>query len=129
MRAVLSILLGAGSLMVAAAIEAHHSFAAEFDLNRPVAVTGNVTKVEWTSPHAWIFIEVKNDQGGIDAWAIELVGANNLMRRGLTRDTFKVGDAVTIEGFGARDGTNTANASAVIMASTGARLYASSGAD
>jgi DNA/RNA endonuclease YhcR with UshA esterase domain len=115
--------------MAAEAVAAHHSFAAEFDLNRPVTLTGNVTKIEWTNPHAWIFIEVKDDEGSIEAWAIEVVGANNLMRRGWTRDTLKFGDVITVEGFGARDGSNTGNASAVIMASTGTRLYASSAAD
>ena len=129
MRAAFSFFLGAVALIAAEAVAAHHSFAAEFDLNRPVTLTGNVTKIEWTNPHAWIFIEVKDDEGSIEAWAIEVVGANNLMRRGWTRDTLKFGDVITVEGFGARDGSNTGNASAVIMASTGARLYASSGAD
>lgn len=121
--------VGAVFLSAVAAAAAHHSFAAEFDLNRPLNLTGSITKIEWTNPHAWMFMDAKNYKGGSDAWAIELIGANGLLRRGWTRDSVKVGDVVNVEGFGARDGSNTGNASVIIMAGTGERLYASSRAD
>jgi len=124
MKAVFSVLAGAVCCAAVTAASAHHSFAAEFDVARPLKLTGNVSKIEWTNPHAWIFIDVKADDGSGDAWAIELIGANGLLRRGWTHDLVKVGDTVTVEGFGARDGSNTGNASTVVMTSTGKRLYA-----
>jgi DNA/RNA endonuclease YhcR with UshA esterase domain len=105
---------------------AHHSFSAEFDVNRPITLTGTVTRVEWTNPHAWLFVETKDAEGNVQSWAIELLGINALMRRGVTRDSIKPGDVITVEGFGARDGTNTGNASAVTMTDTGEQLWASS---
>jgi hypothetical protein len=100
----------------------HHSFAAEFDLNRPVELTGTVTEVQWTNPHAWIHIDVEDD-GTVQSWAIELLGINNLARRGWTRNTVKAGDVISVEGFGARDGSNTGNATVVALASTGERIW------
>jgi len=126
MRAVFSVSIGAAWLLAAVPAAPHHSFAAEFDINRPVKLTGAVTRIEWTNPHAWIFIDTENDDGNVQSWAIELIGINSLLRRGWTRDKVKAGDIVNVEGFGARDGTNTGNASAVTMANTGERLWASS---
>lgn len=126
MRAVFSVSIGAAWLLAAVPAAPHHSFAAEFDINRPVKLTGAVTRIEWTNPHAWIFIDTENDDGNVQSWAIELIGINSLLRRGWTRDKVKAGDIVSIEGFGARDGTNTGNASAVTMTNTGERLWASS---
>jgi hypothetical protein len=103
----------------------HHAFAAEFDVNRPVEVTGAVTRVEWTNPHAWLFIDAQDDKGDVQQWSIELVGINDLLRLGWGRDKVKAGDVVAVEGFGARNGTNTANARSVSLAETGELLWAS----
>ena len=125
MRAVFSIFVGAAWLLVAEPALPHHSFSAEFDVNRPVKLTGAVTKIEWTNPHAWLFIDTEDDDGNVQSWAIELLGLNTLFRRGWTRDKVKSGDIVNVEGFGSRDGTNTANASTVILENTGERLWES----
>ena len=107
----------------------HHSFSAEFDVGRPVEFTGTVTRVEWTNPHAWLFLATADDDGNTQNWAVELLGINTLMRRGLNRSSINPGDRLIIEGFGARDGTNTANASVVIAADTGEELWASASGD
>ena len=126
MRAMFSVFVGAIWLLVAVPAVPHHSFTAEFDVNRPVNLTGTVTKIEWTNPHAWLFIDTEDDDGNVQSWAIELLGLNALVRRGWTRDKVQSGDIVNVEGFGSRDGTNTGNASTVTLASTGERLWESS---
>ncbi len=126
MRAVFSVFVGVAWLLAALPAAPHHSFAAEFDVNRPIEITGTVTTVEWTNPHAWLFIDTEDGDGSVQSWAIELLGINTLLRRGWTRDRVKAGDVINIKGFGARDGTNTGNASTVTMANTGERLWESS---
>ena len=112
-----------GSVMLAIAIamavpvRAHHSFAAEFDITKPVTFTGKVTKLEWTNPHAYVYVDVQDPQtGAVTNWAIEMGSPNFLIRLGWTRDAMKVGDVVTIEGHLARDGSRLANAKTVVMA-------------
>ena len=125
MKSLLLGIAGAASLLAAVPAESHHSFAAEFDVNRPVKLTGTVTKLEWTNPHAWVFVDAKDDKGSVQSWAIELVGINDLLRRGWGRDRVKQGDVINVDGFGAKNGTNTANAASVTLASTGELLWAS----
>ena len=108
-----------------ASMSAHHSFAAEFDINRPVKLTGAVTKLEWTNPHAWIFVDAKDEKGSVQNWAVELVGINDLLRRGWGRDRVHTGDIIHVDGYCAKNGTNTANAASVSLAATGELLWAS----
>jgi len=116
MKIVLSAVVGFASLVAAAGVAAHHSFAAEFDINRPVTLKGTVTKIEWTNPHAWVFIDAKDDKGATANWAVELVGINDLLRLGWGRDRVKTGDVIDVDGYGAKNGTNTLNAAKVSLA-------------
>jgi hypothetical protein len=116
---------GAACLVAAIPAESQHSFAAEFDINKPVTLTGAVTKLEWTNPHAWVFIDAKDDKGNVQNWGVELVGINDLMRRGWARGRVNTGDVINVEGYGSRDGMHLANATSVKLASTGELLWAS----
>ena len=89
-----------------AAVQAHHSFASEFDANQPVSLKGTVTKVEFINPHSWIHIEVTNDDGTKAAWEVEGGTPNTLFRKGINDNTLPVGTAIAVDGYRARDGSN-----------------------
>jgi len=94
---------------------AHHSFAAEFDAEKPVQIKGAVTKVEWLNPHARFYVDVKDDQGNVTNWNIELGPPMILTRLGWRHDSLKIGDQVTVEGYAAKDGSKMANAKKVTL--------------
>ena len=85
---------------------AHHSFAAEYDDQKPLKITGTLTKVDWMNPHIWYYVDVKNPDGTVTSWAISGGAPGQLMRRGITKDLLVVGSEVNVEGFRAKDGSN-----------------------
>jgi hypothetical protein len=121
----MSLMAGVAMVLAAAPVMAHHSFAAEFDAQKPVKLTGTVTKIEWMNPHAYFYIDVKDTSGKVDNWGLEMGSPNGLMRQGWTRKSLKVGDEVTVEGSMAKDGSKIANARSVTLAD-GTRLFAAS---
>jgi hypothetical protein len=101
--------VAAGLLLAAVPVWAHHAFSAEFDADKPVTLRGALTKMEWSNPHGWIFLDVKEQDGATNNWAVEFGTPNALVRRGLRMADFVVGSEIVISGFRAKDGTHTAN--------------------
>jgi hypothetical protein len=100
-----------GCVLLAATLPAwaHHSFASEFDVTKPVKLEGTVTKMEWINPHSWIHIDVKNPDGTVTSWMIEGGSPNSLLRRGFTKHSLEPGTQIVVEGYQAKDGANRAN--------------------
>ena len=116
-----------GAMMVSALpVLAHHSFSAEFDAAKPIMLTGWVTKIDWTNPHVWIYINVKDEKGAMANWGFEMGPPHLLQGQGWRRDSLKIGDEVTVEGSMAKNGSKRMNARTVTMAKTGERLGAGS---
>jgi len=114
-------LLLAGALVGTQSAIAHHSFSAEFDRNKPMKLEGVVTKVEWTNPHVWIYLNVKDANGKVTNWGAELGPPHGLQGGGWRRDTLKTGDVISVNGSLAKNGSNRVNASTITLAGTGAR--------
>jgi len=113
MRGVLG---GIGLLLLAAPVAAHHSFAAEFDIDKPIELKGTLTKMSWVNPHGWIYIDVKNPDGTVTNWAIEAGATAGLLRNGMRKTDFPVGTEVTVKGFLARSRKAVANGRTVTLA-------------
>ena len=110
------------SLVVAAPVAAHHSFAAEFDAKAPVTLKGTVSQMDWVNPHSWIHLDVKNPDGTITTWMIEGGTPNTLLRRGFTKNSLKPGTELTVEGYRAKDGASRANGRDLVLPD-GKRLF------
>ena len=118
--------LGFGLLVAAAPVVAHHSFAAEFDASQPVTIKGKVTRVAWTNPHVWIYLNVQDESGKLTNWGFEMGAPHLVQNRGWTRTTVKIGDELVVVGSRSRDGSNRMNARNVTWAATGKTLGAAS---
>jgi hypothetical protein len=126
MRARYLFLVGAILLGAAAAARAHHAFAAEFDATKPVKFKGTVTKMLWVNPHAWIYVDVKKDDGTVEEWMIEAGTPNTLLRRGFTKESLQPGTEILIDGYQAKDGARRANGRDVTLPD-GKTLFLGSG--
>ena len=120
--------VGLAALIASVPVRGHHAFAAEYDRDKPITLTGAMTKLEWTNPHARIYIDVKDDKGEVVNWDFELGPPNGLMRRGWNRNSLKAGQVVTIEGFLSKTNPRGANARAVKLPD-GRQVFAGSSFD
>ena len=128
MRTKLMALAGFAAIVAAVPAWGHHAFAAEFDAQKPLKLTGKVTKVEWINPHAWIHIDVTGADGKVTNWMIEGGSPNTLLRRGFTKNSLEVGSVIVVDGYQAKDGTNRANGRDITFPD-GKKLFVGSSAD
>jgi Family of unknown function (DUF6152) len=112
--------------MSSSALIAHHSFVAQYDRNKPKTLVGPVTRLDWINPHARLFMDVKDENGHVTNWEVELAATAILIRRGWTRSAIKIGETVTVNGSLAKDGSNLVNATSVTL-SDGTKVFSSTG--
>jgi DNA/RNA endonuclease YhcR with UshA esterase domain len=122
------VILG-GLLAAAAPVFAHHSFSAEYDINKPITLKGTLVKMEWVNPHGWIHITVKDDNGTLETWDVEFGAPTSLLKRGLRKTDFPEGIEVTVSGYRAKNGTRTVNGSSVKLPDGRTLFTGSSGGD
>ena len=116
----------AAVLVAAVPLAAHHSFAAEYDSSKPVNVTGTLTRVEWTNPHIWFYLDVKDDKGNVTNWGFSAAPPGVLMRRGIQKEVLKIGAVIHVKGFRAKDGSNNASGGTITFSDGRSVLTASS---
>jgi len=121
-RTITALLTTVGVLLTLHLAEAHHSFASVFDREDPINLTGTVTKIEWMNPHTWFYIDVEEEDGNVENWALEMGSPNTLVRRGWNHNSLQVGEVVTVVGFRARERELTGAVRSVTLAS-GERLF------
>ena len=121
-------MIGTGLLAITAGpVAGHHAFSSEFDANRPLKLTGTVTKMEWVNPHAWVHFDVKRPDGTVEAWKAEGGTPNTLLRRGLRRQDLPVGATITVDGFQAKDGATRMSGRNIVLADGRLLFLGSSG--
>jgi hypothetical protein len=121
-RTIVVVAVVAGVGAYGASVRAHHSFAAEFDANKPIQLRGAVAKVEWINPHTWIHIDVKGADGSTERWMIEGGTPNTLLRRGITRESLPLGTEIVVDGYRAKSGQKRANGRDLTLAD-GRKLF------
>ena len=123
-----ALIIGFAFVVTAIPALAHHSETAEYDTTKPVKVTGTISRVEWTNPHIWFYVDVKDENGTVTTWGFSAAPPGMLMRRGITKDQLKIGAVVNVEGSRARDGSNNASGRRVTFAD-GRNVFTASAED